>query len=271
MAKQLKVVFFGDIVGRPGRRGVASIIPKIKEEFRPDLIIANVENSAHGKGVTDSTLADMVKAGVDVFTSGEHIHDKVREDAEVAAIFEKYPTLIKPANYSRDLPGRSELVIETLKGKVLVLNLVGQVFFRFSEFSPWTVLPQILERYEGEKLSAIILDFHAEATSEKVALGRHFDGQLSAVLGTHTHIPTADATILPKGTGYVTDVGMNGPHDSVLGMKSEVSINRFLTGEKLTYEIAETPEIWLNYVMLTIDIETKKTLSIQHEHEIIKL
>ncbi len=270
MSNNLRIIFFGDVVGRPGRKGLAKMIPEIKKNFPADLVIANVENSAHGKGVTESTLKEIEAAGVLVFTSGEHIYDKAK-DAAPDEMFVKFPTLLKPANFSTDKPGRGELVIDTDHGKVLVISLIGQVFFRYQNLSPWVYLPEIINKYQDEKLAAVVLDFHAEATSEKLALARHFDGEVSAVLGTHTHIPTADAHILPKGTAYVTDVGMNGPVDSVLGMKSEVSINRFLTNTKIPYEIAESNKIWLNYVMIEIDPATKKAINIKHEHQIIQI
>ena len=266
----LRILFFGDVVGRPGRKGIAQALPEILQSFPADLVMANIENAAHGKGITESTLVELERAGVNVFTSGEHIYDKWR-DSDPETLFDKFPTLLKPANFSPDRPGRSEVIFKTAKGNVLVLSLIGQVFFRYQNLSPWTMLEEILNRHREEDLAAIVLDFPAEATSEKNALARHFDGKLSAVLGTHTHIPTADAQILRSGTAFVTDVGMNGPKDSVIGMKSEVSIQRFLTGEKITYEIAETKEVWLNYVELSINPETQKSVSIEHKHKIINI
>lgn len=262
----LKVVFFGDIVGRPGRQAVISALAKIRKSFAPDLVIANVENMAHGKGVTDKTLQELVDAGIDVFTSGEHIYDKLPE-TEAQDFFNKFPNLLKPKNFRTNFPGRGEIAVDTPKGKVLVISLIGQVFMRSENLSPFTVLPEVLENYKKEDLTAVIVDFHAEATSEKLALARHFDGEASAFFGTHTHIPTADATILPLGTAYVTDVGMNGPYDSVLGMKSEVSIQRFLTGEMVPYDIAEGGRVWLNYI--EAEFKDKKAVSIKHKQEIL--
>ena len=264
----LRIVFFGDIVGRPGRQGVVKVLAEIKQNFKPDLVIGNIENRAHGKGVTPKTLTEMTDAGVQVFTSGEHIYDKVSPE-RINELFVAFPTLLKPANFSPDRPGRGEVIFDTAKGKVLVISLIGQVFFRAINLSPWTMLPEILERYAREKLAAVILDFHAEATSEKVALGQYFDGKISALFGTHTHIPTADAAILPGGTAYVTDVGMNGPIPSVLGMKSERSIERFLTGTMVPYDIAESDKVSLNYIEATFDVKSSKALKIEHKHQVI--
>ena len=272
--QELRILFFGDVVGRPGRKALAKVMPGIKRKYNPDLVIANVENSAHGKGVTENVLNEIKDSGVDIFTSGEHIYDKIVEGNE-EILFKNFPTLLKPANFlpagRQVLQDRGEVLVETAKGKVLVVNLIGQVFIRFENLSPWTMLDEILERYENEDLSAIIVDFHAEATSEKAAFGQHFDGKISALLGTHTHVPTADAQILSRGTAYVTDVGMNGPTPSVLGMKSEVSIQRFLTGEMLPYEIAETEQAAVNYVIIDIDPTSKKAVNIKHEHKIINI
>lgn len=267
MPDKLKVVFFGDIVGRPGREAIISQLPKIKKAVKPDLVIANVENLAHGKGVTEKTLGEFRESGIDVFTSGEHIYDKAKD--EEAALFEKFPNLLKPINFKTEVPGRGEIVVDTPKGKVLVTSLIGQVFMRTGNLSPWTMLPEIIERHKDAAIK--IVDFHAEATSEKLALARHFDGQITALFGTHTHIPTADAAILPSGTAYVTDVGMNGPYDSVLGMKSEVSIERFLSGEHVPYDIAEAGRVWLNYVVVEFDVNAKKAIKIEHQHQIIEL
>jgi len=224
-------------------------------------------------------LQYLANLGITVFTSGEHIYDKV-EVAGAAdlqrpnsgdSLFNDFPRLLRPANFEIQGPGRGEVIVETNQGKVLVISLIGQVFFRYQNLSPWTYLPEILERYKKENLAGIIIDFHAEATSEKVALFRHFDGQVSAILGTHTHIPTADAQISEKGTAYVTDVGMNGPADSVIGMKTEVSLERFLTGKYTSYDIAESDSVCLNYIELTLDSETGKALKIDHYHPIVDL
>lgn len=266
----LRILFFGDIVGKPGRKSLAKVIPRVKKDFSADLVVANIENAAHGKGITEKTLTQIKNAGVDVFTSGEHIYDKATEDV-ASDLFKQFPNLVRPINLDSDMPGRGEVVVETSKGKVLILNLIGQVFIRGEHSSPWKTLDGVLKQHKDEDLVATILDFHAEATSEKVALGLYFDGRLSAVLGTHTHIPTADTQVLPKGTAYITDVGMNGPKDSVLGMKPEVSIGRFLTGEMLSYEIAESPQVWLNYAMIEIDTSTGKAIDIKHKQEIVKL
>ena len=266
--KRLKIIFFGDVVGKPGRAALSRVLPEIKKEFEPDLIIANIENLAHGKGVTEKTLAEVRTSGVDVFTSGEHIYDKATDEA-AQALFSQFTTLLKPMNFAPERPGRGEVVIDTSKGKVRIVSLIGQVFIPFESLSPWEMLEEILARKDS--VAATFVDLHAEATSEKVAMGQHFDGRISALVGTHTHIPTADATILPGGTAYVTDVGMNGPIPSVLGMESSRSIGRFITREKIAYDVAQSNTAWLNYVIIEIDTTSGKATNIKHIHKIVNI
>ena len=227
---------FGDVCGKIGRKAVAKILPELKKKYGPDLVIANVENLAHGKGTTVKTLEEMTTAGVDFFTSGDHAFDK----NEVNVILEeKDSLLIRPANFPDGVPGKGEKVFEIGTKKVLVVNLLGRVFMKSQYDCPFKKADEILEKYKDENLSAIIVDFHAEATSEKIAMGRYLDGRVSAVLGTHTHVQTADERILEKGTGYVTDVGMNGPFDSIIGMNPELALTRFLTQIPQRYQQAK--------------------------------
>jgi hypothetical protein len=269
----LKIIFFGDICGEPGRLAVKTRLPKLIEQERPDLILANVENLAHGKGVTVKTLEQLIRIGVNAFTSGNHIFSK--KDLSVET-FEKYPDLIvRPANFPSTYPGKTAITVETGKGKVLVGNFMGQVFMErqfpepvsspFAGVNDW--LPKKLNDY-----AAILIDFHAEATSEKKAFGYYLDGKVSAVLGTHTHVPTADATVLSGGTAYITDVGMCGAADSILGVKKEQSLKRFLTGEWAAFEIPEDPEVVeLSYVIIEVDETSGKSNNIRSFREIFKL
>lgn len=256
----LKILFFGDIVGKPGRKAVAKVLPKLKKDLQPDLTMANAENLGHGLGVTQKTLEEVMKSGVDFFTSGNHVWEK----NEVYRIFQNPDVpLIRPANYPNDSPGQGQKVLNIGEKSVLVVNLNGRVFMEEQLDCPFRKIDEILKEYKNNDLAAILVDFHAEATSEKVALGWYTDGHVSAVLCTHTHIPTADATILPKGTGYVTDVGMVGAKESVIGVDKDIIIKRFLTQRPLAFEIPKAKICVVNAVLLEIDQKTKKTTKIQ--------
>src|SRR3989344_2312956 len=215
----MKILFFGDIMGKPGRQAVAKILPMLKREYAPDFVIANVENLAHGKGVTLATMRNLAEAGVDFFTSGNHIYDKP-EYKEVFAEFGD--RLVRPANFAPAFIGDGYKIVEIKGEPVLIANLLGEVFMekqvdQVPLTSPFYKINEILGKV-GSAAKIKILDFHADATSEKRAMGFWVDGRMSAVVGTHTHVPTADAQILPQGTGYVTDLGMTGAAHSVIGV-----------------------------------------------------
>jgi metallophosphoesterase (TIGR00282 family) len=267
----LKVIFFGDICGEPGRKVVKKFLPAILEEQKPDLVLANVENLAHGKGVTVKTLEELMRAGVSGFTGGNHIFSKKELGAEV---FTKYGNILaRPANIPDTYPGNSAVFIETKKGKVLLGNFMGQVFmekqFHDPVSSPFAQINDWLVANQMEKPIATIIDFHAEATSEKIAFGYFIDGKVSAVFGTHTHIPTADYKVLPGGTGYITDVGMCGAAGTVLGVTKELSLERFTTGNWVPFDIPEeVNQAELSYVIIEIDESTGKASKIQGIHKI---
>lgn len=270
----LKIIFFGDICGEPGRKVIKKFLPEIINEQKPDLVLANVENLAHGKGVTVKTIEEIMRAGVQGFTGGNHIFSK-RELGE--EVFAKYGNILaRPANIPDTYAGASAVFIDTPKGKVLVGSFLGQVFMErqfhdpieseFAQINDW------LLKYQAENPVATVLDLHAEATSEKVAFGYFVDGKVSAVLGTHTHIPTADAKILAGGTAYITDVGMCGAAGTVLGVVKEHSLERFITGNWVPFDIPEganTAE--LSYVIIEIDEATHRSESIQSIHKIVEL
>jgi len=270
----LKVIFFGDISGEPGRTVVKRTLPGILESEKPDLVFANVDNLAHGKGVTTKTLEQLIRLGVNGFTSGNHVFSKKDLSFET---FEKHPKLIvRVANVPEELPGLSAAIFETSKGKVLLGHFLGQVFmdrqFHDPISSPFEMLEPWLKQNKTEEVVATIIDFHAEVTSEKVAFGYFADGKVSAVLGTHTHIPTADAKILNGGTAYITDVGMCGAADSVLGVKKELALERFLTGNYVPFDIPENPDHGeLSYVIIEIDEKTGTALKLTGVHKIIDL
>lgn len=252
----MNILFFGDVIGRPGREALAKILPRLRKKYKADFVIANGENLAHGKGITEKTSRFLLDNGVDLITGGNHIF--AREEGFPLFADKKFP-VIRPANYNENLPGGSEFILKKGNKKVFVFNLVGKVFMHGEAESPFRKADEILERVKKEKIKAIILDFHAEATSEKKAMGYFMAGRVSAVIGTHTHIQTNDAIILKNKTGYITDVGMVGPFDSVLGVKKEAVLEQFLKDAPFRYEIAEEGEVEVDGVFLRIGKEGKTT------------
>jgi metallophosphoesterase (TIGR00282 family) len=258
--KKIKILFLGDIFGRIGRQGVIKLLPELKKQYKPDLIIANAENLAHGHGITINSLKEMTEAGIDFFTSGNHIFDK--PDGEFI-LAEKDAPIIRPANYIEEKPGQGEKILKVGENKLLVVNLMGRVFLPEEYKNPFLMAEEILNKYKDEELNAIIIDFHAEATSEKIALGYFLDSRVSAVIGTHTHVATADEIILPGGTAYITDAGMTGAKGSVIGLEKNEVIQNFLNESGMSAEIPESGICQLNGLYLEIDPETKKTIKIE--------
>ena len=257
----IKILFFGDIVGKIGRKGLKKALSELKEKYQPDLVIANAENLAHGLGVTEKTLNEMLEAGVDFFTSGNHVWKKPMVEEIFAE--DKIP-LIRPANYPEETSGKGYKTLKVGGRKLIVLNLMGRVFIEEIELTcPFKKADEIIEECKKEKADIIIVDIHAEATSEKVAMGWYLDGRVAAVLGTHTHIPTADCQILPKGTAYVTDIGMVGAKDSVIGVDKEVIIENFLEEDHLPHEIPEEGDCIINSVLVEIEPKTNKATKIE--------
>ena len=264
----LKVIMFGDVSGRIGRRAVAKILPELKKQYNPDLVLANAENLAHGLGTTEKTLDEMISAGVDVFTSGDHAFDK-KEAIEI--LDRKDSPLLRPANYPPGVPGFGAKLFEVGTKKILVINLLGRVFMKNQYDCPFRKADEIISEYKTENLAAILVDIHAEATSEKIAMGQYLDGRVSAVLGTHTHIGTDDWQILPGGTAYLTDIGMVGAKDSILGVDKKGIIKNFLTQIPEVHEIPEEGLSILNAVYLEIDPKTKKAKKVKKIKEEIKI
>jgi hypothetical protein len=248
----LTFLIFGDVVGKIGREALMKALPGLKAEFKPDLVLANAENLAHGKGLTRQIVAELKGAGVDFFTSGNHVFNNQKGPHEVWADSELKDCLIRPANFPADTPGEGEKILNLGGKRVLVVNLICQVFMGEPYSSPFTAMEGILERHAGERLDAVLVDLHGEATSERVAFGLHFDGRVSSVTGTHTHVPTADARILPKGTAYLTDIGMTGARHSVLGVAPEGPISRFTSGEAKPFEIPEEGPVDLNAALVRV-------------------
>jgi metallophosphoesterase (TIGR00282 family) len=253
----MNLLFVGDIFGKPGREIARRAIPALVATRQIDLVIANVENSAAGFGVTGDIGQTILQYGVDVMTSGNHVWDK----KEVLEYFPTQPRLLRPANFPAGVPGRGSYVARTRTGEpVGVLNLMGRVFMTPLD-DPFAAALREIESLRA-KARVIFVDFHAEATSEKVAMGWHLDGRVTAVVGTHTHVQTADERILPKGTAYLTDTGMTGPTDSIIGVTVEAALGRFITGMPAKFEAASGPAR-LNAVIVTADPATGKATAIE--------
>lgn len=253
----MNAIIIGDIVGRPGRRILGSALARLKEKHEAELVVANVENAASGAGVTADACEEILKAGVDVMTSGNHVFDK----KEAVQYIEREPRLLRPANYAPDVPGRGLWLGSTQAGTpVAVINLQGRVFMPPTDCQFRTV-DRLLEEIAG-RASIIIVDHHGEATSEKIALGRYLDGRVSAVVGSHTHVQTADEQVLPCGTAYITDLGMTGPHDGVIGVQSDIVIGRFLRGLPARFETAKG-DPRLNGVVVELDERSGKAVGIE--------
>jgi metallophosphoesterase (TIGR00282 family) len=232
----MRVLFIGDVVGSPGRRGLRESMPALRERYSPDLVIVNGENSAGGVGLTPRTARDIFEAGAGVITTGNHVY----RHREVYGFLDTEERVVRPANYPRANPGRGHTVVEAGGMRIAVINLSGAAGLRVAR-SPFDAVDGILEQVEAD---AIVVDFHAEMTSEKVAMGWHLDGRAAAVLGTHTHVPTADGRVLPGGTAYISDVGMTGSRTSVLGVKPEQALASFLTQMPVRFETAEE-DVWV--------------------------
>jgi metallophosphoesterase (TIGR00282 family) len=258
MPAEFGILFLGDIVGRTGRRALDKFLPGLIKKHAPSLIVANGENAAGGSGVTEDIGKDLF-LHVDVLTSGNHIWDK----KESLPYLEREPRLLRPANYPAVNPGRSSYVFQAADGvKAAVLNLQGRVFMEPLD-CPFLRADQEVERLRAET-PIILVDVHAEATSEKQALGWYLDGRVSAVVGTHTHVPTADERVLPKGTAYITDAGMAGGRDAVIGIAREQALQRFLTSRPQRFEPSREG-LFLSGVFIKVDAGTGKALSIVRE------
>ncbi|HEX5374918.1 MAG TPA: TIGR00282 family metallophosphoesterase [Solirubrobacterales bacterium] len=232
----MRVLFIGDVVGGPGRRGLHAAMPGLRERYAPDMTIVNGENSAGGMGITEKTAKALFDAGADAITTGNHVY----RHREVYDFLNRSDRVVRPANYPYANPGRGYTVLEVAGKRVGVINLSGAIGLDVAR-SPFHEADSILEKIECD---FAIVDFHAEVTSEKVAMGWHLDGRVAAVLGTHTHVPTADARVLPQGTAFISDVGMTGSRTSVLGVKPELILERLITQMPVKFETAEE-DVWV--------------------------
>jgi len=253
----MQILFIGDIFGKPGRDIARRAIPALVERRGIDLVVANVENSAAGFGVTGDVAETILTYGVDVMTTGNHVWDK----KEILDYIPRQPKLLRPANFPGGTPGRGSYLGRTRTGEPIgVVNVMGRIFMQPIE-DPFAVVLREIDALRA-KARVVIVDFHAEATSEKVAMGWHLDGRATAVFGTHTHVQTADDRILPKGTAYLTDAGMTGPHDSIIGVTTEIALSRFVTGMPAKFEAA-TGLGRLNAVIVTADLATGRATALQ--------
>ena len=246
------VLAVGDVIGKPGRVALARVLPELRETHKPDLVLVNAENAAGGIGVTPSTAEDLYEAGADVLTSGNHVW----AHREIVPYLDGGMPILRPLNYPPGVPGRGHLITRG----ALIVNLIGRTFMADYD-SPFQAMDKLLDSLDP-KPAVVIVDFHAEATSEKMAMGRYLDGRASAVLGTHTHVGTIDAQILPGGTAYVTDIGMVGPVDSIIGDNTDSVLSRFLTNIPYRLSVGKGRTI-VNAILVTVDDATGRATAIE--------
>lgn len=259
----IRILFLGDVVGEPGRKAVIASLGELRRREELDFIIVNGENAAGGRGITSKIAIDLLRAGAAVITTGDHVWDQ----REVMDYFPTEPRLLRPINYPKEAPGAGSVVLETAKGKVGVINAQGRVFMNPPLENPLSAVEAVAAKMAKEGVTTIVLDFHAEATSEKIAMGRALDGKVSLVVGTHTHVQTADEEIFPGGTGYLTDAGMCGPANSVLGREVPSVVWRFRTGLPTRFPVAKGP-VRLCGVIVDVDEASGKALAIRRVSEL---
>ncbi|MBK1881573.1 TIGR00282 family metallophosphoesterase [Luteolibacter pohnpeiensis] len=254
----IRVLFLGDVVGEPGRKAVIQQIPILKQEEGIDFVIVNGENSAGGRGITPKISIDLLRAGAAVVTTGDHVWDQ----QEIVSYFPTEPRLLRPINYPEGTPGNGSVILETSKGRVAVIQVQGRSFMQPPLENPFLAAEEEIERLRADGVRVIVLEIHAETTSEKIAMGRMVDGKVSLVVGTHTHVQTGDERIFPGGTGYLTDAGMCGPDESILGRSIESVVWRFKTAMPTRFPVAKGA-VRLCGVIADIDVETGNCLEIR--------
>lgn len=259
----LKLLFLGDIIGEPGRRAVIESLPHLKEEHGLDFVVANGENSAAGRGITPKICIDLLRAGVAVVTTGDHVWDQ----REIVPFLDTEPRLLRPLNYPPGTPGLGSIVLSTPKGKVAVVNVQGRTFMNPPLENPFLAMQAEVEILRRET-PVIFVDVHAETTSEKIAMGRFLDGKVSAVVGTHTHVQTADEQVFPGGTAFLCDAGFTGPQDGVLGREVEPIIRRFVTNMPQRFDVARN-RVMLHGAIVEVDESSGKATRIQRVAEVL--
>ncbi|MDE0825417.1 MAG: TIGR00282 family metallophosphoesterase [Akkermansiaceae bacterium] len=262
-ASVIRILFLGDIVGEPGRKAVMSRLPSLREEEGIDFVIVNGENSAGGRGITPKIAIDLLRAGAAVITTGDHVWDQ----RDIVDYFGTEPRLLRPINYPATAAGAGSVVLETAKGKVGVLNAQGRTFMNPPLDDPFSAVDTEVQKLRDEGVRVMLVDFHAEATSEKIAFGRSLDGKVSAVFGTHTHVQTADERIFPGGTAYLTDAGMCGPDDSVLGREVDSVLWRFRHGMPTRFPIAKGA-VRLCGAIVDVDVESGRAVALKRVSEL---
>lgn len=255
----MKILLVGDIVGSPGRRAFAWLVRRMKDARGVDVVVVNGENAAGGRGITPALTRELLDAGADAITLGDHAWDQ----KDLVQGIDSETRLVRPANFAPGTPGRGWTTFDTPAGKLAVINLIGRVFMAPAD-CPFRGVEAVLKQVAGARF--VIVDFHAEATSEKVAMGRYLDGRVTAVAGTHTHVQTADETLLPRGTAYITDLGMTGPCDSIIGRDPQTILKRFTSGMPAKFDIAHG-DASLQGVLITVDETTAKPVAIQRIRE----
>ncbi|MGM0442360.1 MAG: TIGR00282 family metallophosphoesterase [Elusimicrobiota bacterium] len=251
----MNILFIGDIVGRPGRKAINEGLSSIVDREEIDFVIANGENSAGGLGITPKIMNNLIRRGIDVFTSGNHIWKR----KEILPVIEEDPRILRPANYPHAAPGRGYHIFKTDKFELAVINIQGRIFLENID-CPFSRMDEILDKVQ--RVPVKIVDFHAEATSEKIAMGWYLDGKVSAIIGTHTHVQTSDAKLLNEGTAYMSDAGMTGSTDGVIGVKKEEIINKFLTGMPFRFKVSKGNER-IQGTVIKVDPETGNAKSIK--------
>ncbi len=259
----MKILMVGDIVGGPGRMAMARVATRYKAEGRADVVVANAENSAAGRGITSTLAEELFAGGADALTMGDHVWDQ----KESMGYFDREARVVRALNLPPGCPGKGATTIQTKAGPLTIIQLMGRTFMNVTADCPFRTIDEWLKKH-GAQCKMILVDMHAEATSEKVAMGKFLDGRVSAVLGTHTHIQTADEAVTAKGTAYLTDLGMTGPCDSVIGRTTDAILSRFLTGMPSKFEIA-SGDVRLHGALLSLDPATGKALKIKRVEEIL--
>jgi metallophosphoesterase (TIGR00282 family) len=254
----IRILFLGDVVGEPGRKAVIGQLPLLKRTEALDFIIVNGENAAGGRGITPKIAIDLLRAGAAVVTTGDHVWDQ----QEIVEYFPTEPRLLRPLNYPEGTPGAGSVVLETAKGRVAVVQVQGRSFIQPPLENPFLAVEAEVARLRATGVAVIVVDCHAETTSEKIAMGRMLDGKVSLVVGTHTHVQTADERIFPGGTGYLTDAGMCGPDESVLGRSIDSVVWRFKTGMPTRFPVAKGP-VRLCGVIADVDSDTGSCLAVR--------
>jgi len=260
----MRILFLGDVVGAPGRGAVIRSVPQLREELNLDFVVVNGENAAAGKGITPKIAIDLLRCGVAVVTTGDHVWDQ----KELAPWIDTEPRVLRPVNYPAGTPGSGSIVLETPKGKVGVLNVRTRTFMNPPLADPFTTATTEVEKMRQET-TMILVDVHGETTSEKIAMGRHLDGMVSAVVGTHTHVQTADERILAGGTGFLCDAGMCGPDDSILGRDPQAILQRFRTAMPVPFPVAHGP-VRLCGAVIDLDENTGHCVQIQRFQRLVR-